>query len=468
VNKKYEVVFFGEEGESKDIKVSLEYRVSDSNAIFTKSETRTVRLSSAPVAVSISAPEEVSSGEDITFLVTIAANASQAVQHLMLAADYPFGFVVSGADPKPTNGNNSWNLGDLKPGATRVLKINGQFSGSEGEERAVRFSVGSPDRADNRKIGVVFLSKTFTVKMAKPFIGADLVLGGSRDPEYITSAGSPVRADIVFTNNLDTKVTNVSIQAKLNGAIFDRKSVSVASGFFRSLDNTVIWDQTTENDLAELQPGAGGTLSFSFNTLPEAVGTRSPSMNIEVTVTGSRITPTATTEQVKITTSKVVKIASELELSVKALYSTGPFQNSGPMPPKAEQETTYTIVLSLTNSSNDLSNVEVNTSIPIYVGWLNRISPEGENIRYNPVGGGVTWNVGDLRAGEGPREAAFQISFLPSLSQVGQYPTILNEVSASGYDSFSGVTINAPGSARVDISLPSDPVYANHAGPVGK
>src|SRR3989344_1043670 len=48
INKKYEVVFFGEEGESKEIKVTLEYRVKGSNAIFKKTETQLVSLSSAP------------------------------------------------------------------------------------------------------------------------------------------------------------------------------------------------------------------------------------------------------------------------------------------------------------------------------------------------------------------------------------------------------------------------------------
>lgn len=468
INKKYNVVFFGEEGESKDITVSLEYRVDNSNAIFTTSATRTVRLSSAPVSVSVDAPAEASPGQDTVFAVTVVANSSQTVQHLIMTADYPFGFTMSGSDPKPTGNNNIWDLGDLKPGVTRVIKITGQFSGNEGEQPSLRFSVGSPDPNDGRKIGVVFLSKTSTVTLAKPFIGLDLVLGGSDDPEYVTAVGSPIRADIVFTNNLPTKITNVSIQAKFNGSIYDRNSVSVSSGFFRSLDNTVIWDQTTKSQLAELQPGQSGTVSFSFNTLPGALTLLSPSMSINVSATGNTTNQSSANQQVNVTTSKIIKIASQLGLTAKVLYSSGPFQNSGPIPPKSDQETTYTVVLSLTNTSNDLSNVEVVTSIPIYDGWLNKVSPESENIKYNPVGGGITWDVGDLKAGGGPREASFQISFTPSVNQIGQYPLILNNVSASGYDSFSGVTVNAQNVGALDISMPSDSAYANRAGPVGQ
>ncbi len=469
VNKKYEVVFFGEEGESKDIKVTLEYRVQGSNAIFSKTETRSVSLSSAPVSVAILAPNEANSGEDLSFAVTVSANSSDIVGHLMLAADYPFGFQFAGADPNPSYGNNTWDLGDLKPGSTRTIKVHGQFSGNEGEERVIRFSIGTANLKDQRKIGVVFLSKTQTISIAKPPIGVSLALGGSYDSEYVTSAGAPIRADVSFKNNLDTKITNVGVEVRLTGAILDRNSVSSQTGFYRSIDNTVVWDQTTNNFLGVLEPGDGGTLSLSFATLSSAAGVKSSSINVQVTVTGSRLGADSQVQQVKILTASTVKITSQLAVSAMATYSSGPFQNSGPIPPKIEQETTYTITLSVTNSSNDLSNATVKTSMPIYTKWLGKISPESEDLKYNPIGGEIVWNVGDLKASPTPREVSFQISFLPSLTQVRNYPILLNEVSASGYDRFSGVNITAFQRNYVDISLPSDSVYQGKGtGPVGQ
>lgn len=465
LNKKYEVVFFGEEGESKDLKVTLEYRVQGSNAIFSKTEVRSVTLSSAPVSVSVLSPSEASAGEEVNLSVTVSANTSNIVGHLALAVDYPFGFQFSGSDPGPTYSGNVWDLGDLKPGATRTVKIRGRFSGNEGEERAVRFSVGTGDLKNQRKIGVVFLSKTQTVNIAKSPIVVDLALGGSNDFEYVTDAGRAIRADIVLRNNLDTKITNVSVQAKLIGGILDKTSVSSQEGFYRSIDNTIVWDQTTNNGLAVLEPGAGESLSFSFNTLPSASVRRSSSMAVEVTVNGSRLSADSQVEQVKISTNKVVKIASQLGVSAKVLYSSGPFQNSGPVPPRVDKETTYTIALAVNNSSNDLSDVNVHTSIPIYTKWQNKISPNNEDIKYNPVGGEIIWNAGALKAGES-KEVFFQISFLPSLSQIRNYPILLNGISSSGYDRFSGITLTASQQNFMDISMPSDPVYKGGGGPV--
>ena len=107
--------------------------------------------------------------------------------------------------------------------------------------------------------------------------------------------------------------------------------------------------------------------------------------------------------------------------------------------------------------------------MPIYTKWLGKISPESEDLKYNPIGGEIVWNVGDLKASPTPREVSFQISFLPSLTQVRNYPILLNEVSASGYDRFSGVNITAFQRNYVDISLPSDSVYQGKGtGPVGQ
>ena len=75
------------------------------------------------------------------------------------------------------------------------------------------------------------------------------------------------------------------------------------------------------------------------------------------------------------------------------------------------------------------------------------VSPDSEQVTYNPVGGEIIWNAGDIEAGTGvgspPREVAFQVSFLPSLGQVGTAPTVLGESVARGTDLFAGIDITS-------------------------
>ena len=85
-----------------------------------------------------------------------------------------------------------------------------------------------------------------------------------------------------------------------------------------------------------------------------------------------------------------------------------------------------------------------------------------ENISFNSARAEVVWDAGDIEAGAGiegpPREASFQISFLPSLSHEGQSPVILNESVLSGTDSFTSASV---GETRPSLTttLKTDPDF---------
>lgn len=64
---------------------------------------------------------------------------------------------------------------------------------------------------------------------------------------------------------------------------------------------------------------------------------------------------------------------------------------------------------------------------------------------YNSSTREVVWNVGNLNKGVGitgaNREVYFRVSLLPSLSQVGTSPIIINDASLTGHDGFANVDI---------------------------
>lgn len=155
---------------------------------------------------------------------------------------------------------------------------------------------------------------------------------------------------------------------------------------------------------------------------------------------GKRLSEQNVPEKIDSTLIRKVKISSDLVLSSGGKYSTGPFQNTGPIPPRAEEETTYTIVWYVNNSSNQVSNVQVTASLPSYVEWMGTVSPANEEVMFNPVGGLITWNLEEVSPGTGTvlprREIAFQVKILPSLSQLGRSPVLVNEQTITGFDRF--------------------------------
>lgn len=463
VTKKIQAILFGEAGDAKEIAISVEYRVKGSNAIFPKEKKYTVVLSSSPVTMTVGAVKEINANQDTELIVDIISNASTVIQKLAVSASYPFGFTFKDATPAPSWSNSYWQVGDLKPGVKRTIKIRGTVAGQDNEDKTFRVSVGTENPGNENAIGTQFLATTQKITIRKPFIGAALALDGdTTDTAYIGKSGKSIRADLTLANNAGVKMTDIKVSVKAAGNIFNPESVTVSRGFYRSSDRAVLFDQTLEPALAVLNPDDTATLSFSLSTLVEEQvrAMKNPEMSLAVTVTGKRQNEAGLSQEVTSTATRTIRLASTLGLSARALYFSGPFTNSGPIPPKVDKETSYTVVWSLTNGSNDLSNLKVSATLPSYVKWQGVAVPSGEKISYNPIGGQILWEVGTLPASTGfsgrVRQVSFQLSFVPSASQVNMVPNLLGEAFASGDDGFAGQGVGAGTHAPLTTDLPTD------------
>jgi hypothetical protein len=264
---------------------------------------------------------------------------------------------------------------------------------------------------------------------------------------------------------MSSRIANIVIEARPKGTIYDRAKITATNGFYRSEDNVIVWNQITKPELAAIDPGDSQSLSFAIRTLRSALNLRSPSMQVEVTVRADRL-DAGSTGTISTTVSKTIKIVSEMSYGMKLMRNNTVFPNTGPIPPKVDQESTYTVVLSVSNTTNDLSNVQLVTSLPIFTKWLNKISPEGSDLQFNDLGGGLVWNAGELKAGQ-TKEVSFQVAFVPSVTQLGGSPQLVNDATASGYDGFTGITIKAPYAQNyTSIELIQDPAFSGKGGPV--
>ena len=472
---KISAVLYGQQGDKKNINISIEYRVTNSNAVLAKSVIYEATIGSSPVTLSVNSPKEVNAGQEIEINIEMASNSVEVVKNLLFKSEYPYGFTFASATPVPAYDNNTWDLGDFRIGSKTSIKIRGKIDGQEGDQKTFKFAIGSQDPDNEKSISVTYVNNAETISIQKPFVAVDLSLNGDSGNPYIGKAGKNVKADLNWTNNLSDAITDVKIEAKLSGSIFDSNSVSAGTGFWRSLDNTIVWDQSAEPAFSSIKPDQNGKTVFTFNMRPMASDSgiiKNPQMTIDLQVSGRNQADLSGQSSVISSLSRTIKLSSDLGLVSKILYSSGPFGNTGPVPPKIDQETTYTVVWTLTNTSNNLSNVKVYANLPSYVKWLGNVSPSTENVIYNQADGSVNWNVGDIKAGtgyDGPgREMAFQISFTPSQSQVGSVPNLVNDASGSGTDKFTGTGIMSNIRSALTTSLINDSIYSSGSGIVSR
>lgn len=471
-NENVKLVFFGEQGSIVPIKISIEYRVEGSNAIFVVDKIYEVSINSTPVNMSIQGPSSISPNQNIVLNIETSLNATKALPGVLIKVDYPVGFEFSSATPAPSIGNNIWVLGDLAPGGDRKIDITGQMIDVfEGEDKTFRVFSGTQSKVDKSVLDIVFNSVIHTIGIKKPFLETKLLINGVSMREYAVDSKGKINGEIFWENNLDTNINDLEIRARIVGNAVDRKSINTLQGFYDSGDDVIIWDKSSVPKFKEINPTENGSVSFSFSPLPllSVPGKilASPSISVVVDITGRQALEGFDVKDLKNSQSVVINIVSDIALSAKALYFSGPFKNTGEVSPKVGEETTYTIVWNASNSANNISKAKVVSTLPSWVRFVGPISPSTADLSYNPSTKEIVWDIGTLPKGTGitgdSKEVAFQIGFTPSLSQLASIPVIINDATLTGHDDFANVNVRVnKGSLRT--RLDSDPQFPGGAG----
>jgi hypothetical protein len=457
-------VFFGEKESVKKINISLEYRVENSSALFYKEKVYELSISSAPVIITPTYPKEVNSNQEMTFDIEVASNSKDKINDFLVNVEYPFGFVFSEAVPGASFSNNVWKFSNLTPGEKRKISIKGNIIGQDKEERVFRISAGTASKDDERVIAVPLTDLTESILVKKPFVGVDVFVGG-KNADFVTRGGTQVNADVVVQNNLPSRLFNATVEVAFKGGAFNGLSVVPSNnGFFQSSNNTIFWDKRSVDGLADMGPGSEQRFSFRLSPLLYfniAQGAK-PEIEMTVTTKGERVLDSGSVEQVSASQTRKITLTTDLGLAAKSARSLGNLENSGPIPPKVNVPTTYTVIWSISNSFNQVSNAEVRATLPPYVKWKGLSNPQNENITLNEVTNEVVWNVGSILPNTGltspAKEVLFQLELLPSTSQIGQSPTILGEATFSGIDKAVGLRIDTKAPA-VTTNFSGDPSF---------
>lgn len=464
IKKSIDAVVFGESNDRQDVVVTLEYRVEGSNAIFVKEKAFTYEIGDTPLSVLVDMPSEVNTNQDFEIMLNVVSNSTETLENVVLKLEYPFGFAFLNAAPEASNTKGTvWELGSVEPGSRIPLRIRGSLTGQHEEERTFRFIAGVGDS----DVETEFLTASKTVAIKKPFIDIQVALNGSPAETIVAGSAEPVRIDVSWRNTLSVPIENMRIEMVLDGNVLDENSVKVDRGFYRSQDNRIIWTSETLPELALVEPLDSGTLSATFAPfdLGTQVGVAEPAITLETSLIGTRIGDDQATARIDATLPlRTVRVASDFLLTSRAVYFVGPFSNTGPMPPEAEEETTYTIIWSVTNSANHVRNARVEAMLPSYIRWIGTTAPSSETVSYNPIGGTVTWDIGSVLPGVGysedPREVAFQIGLSPSISQIGEVPVLVGEATLEGEDRFTQTTLTDV-SRVLDTRLRTDPQFSD-------
>ncbi|MEK7478081.1 MAG: hypothetical protein AAB645_01800 [Patescibacteria group bacterium] len=464
-NQTVSALVFGKENETKTITLKLRYSVADSNNFFEKETTYNLKISASPIDLTVDMPSEMNSGENITIRITAMDNSPSPLKNILLGINYPPGFTFKESDVKPSYGNNRWFFGDMESGVVRKITITGMIEGSPEDLKSFNITTGIQGTLNPQNVSIFYNNIFKTLAIKKPFLAITLNGGEKRNLSMEGNASQDFT--LTWANNLLTTIVDGVVSLSLDGNVLDKQAVGVARGYYSSYDNVITWNKSTEPSLGAMDPGSTNTLTFKLGTLPlvisENQSLKNPVINLRITIKGTRVSPGFANETIQTDLTKTIKVNTKVELITDALYTSGPFTNTGGVPPQVDKATTYTIKWAVFNSSNDMQNTEAEAVLPPGVTWTNQTSPPNESISYISQDHKVIWRIGYLKGGAGisesPRQAFFQVSLRPSITNIGSNAPLVGAANFQGTDTFTGNHLKLHNEAGLTTYIKNDPQF---------
>ncbi len=436
-------VFLGELGRREMVSGVYRYRPQGIEGEFIREADFSIIVGRVPLGVSLSVPAEVQSGQEVTLKVSVDSQAAVTLPEMTLGIEFPERFELLASDPPPVSeAEYRWPLGAIEAGASREVTIRGIVHGDPQETKPFHVRVGQY-HADTG-LWLVVTERSSGPTIASPFLFVQTSLNGNRHGTI--EPGVRVWGHVTFRNNLPENVGNIAILAMLPEKLINLESMEVEKGFYDVTRRAITWNPASDPRLRELGPGEEGSFAFSFrlkSALPvRGFGDKNFVLSVQTIVDSLTPPPAYQDVSLKYRDLMELKVESLLKLAGRVAYYDSPVANTGPLPPKVRQTTTYTLYLQLSSGANDHRDVEVRGQLAGGVEWREVVRTDGGAASFNPATQEFVWRLPQLAAATGivrsPATAIVRVALTPAENQINGAPVLLRGISVSGRDAFTG------------------------------
>jgi hypothetical protein len=410
----FQVTLYGSEAESRDITVKFEYKVPGSNASFSKVVVSQMVLKTPPLSVTIDGPKLLSVGQFGTYTFTVKNNTGTTTIPTLLTAILPTNFKIEDVSPKPSPRTTAWQIPPLEAAGQQVVTLTGSLSGNQGETATMQALIGSLGGSLSA-VGVVYSKETFDIALRTSPLSFSYALNTERGEGENLRYGDKGLLTIHYKNTSADQLHDARIVLTVSGDAALIKQIGTERGYYDSIRGTITWNKDTLPELALLSAGREGDLIVNIPIVTK--GTNSPKLVLSTAGTATGVEK----DDVVAILSKTYFVQGSASISARTQYKNSPFQNSGPIPPNPNVDTTYTVHLTV-SAQNALQNTKVSFVLPTYVTWRN-VDTDPTKTTYDATTRTVTWNIGSLDAGKSVG-TDMGVSVRPSQGQVNFSPPI--------------------------------------------
>ena len=432
--------------EKETIRARLDYSPADIEARFASIATHEVVIGSLDVSVVFDLPENTFAGQELGGVMHVVANSDIQNFEVFARLVAPNGFNIKSSTPGFEN-DNIWKLGKL----IREQDIKLEFSGV----LTPRQNISTFALQVGKLSGGEFLPLKVAERSVESSSSAVTLQARITRPSYgFVLPGDNVGVQLEYFNKSDTRLENAEIRVVFPTEFINPSSIDVSGGI--NSNGAIIWDGVNTSQLRSIEAGERGTLDFSFivrgDLIPEDINDTNKFITLRTSFSAG--------EDFSTQTETSLRLGTQLNFSSVVLRNGSSLGNSGPIPPKVGELTTYAVRWSIENSFNRVKNARVEVVLPLYASWQGVFAPSNENIWYNSATNTVIWEPGTLDVGLGTiisaRSVEFKIGITPRNEHRGEIINILEYTQFTGTDVFTDQFIERD-YGEMRTVLPDDP-----------
>ncbi len=443
-NVRFTGKFYGSKGAFAYMKAFVRFSPFGLSARFDAGSQLGVTIASSPLFLETVVPLEAASGNETEYLIRYRNDGDLPYSNVRIRADYPEGFRFSQAAPRQSEGDNVWRFGALPPGSEGEILIRGTLLGEADQAKPFRVEIGVLQGDGSF---VAYEERERSTRMVVSPLSIGQTVNGRTD--LSAKPGDTLRYVLSYANRGDIGLRDIIISVEVDPALLDMTRLSTdRGGYYDSAKRTIVWNASALPDLARLEPGQGGQVSFSVPLRTDIPTTTEGGKHFSVKTLARIDSPDVpfmiASNKVIASSLLEVRIGSVLEFSVAGFHTDTVIPNGGPIPPRVGQETTYMLRLRAVNYLNDLSDAVVTITLPVGVRYTGRHFPYEESVTANERTGELVWNIGSMfGGGRTSRELSFQVAIVPGPDRIGEPVTILDGASFEAEDTFTGEPVHA-------------------------
>jgi hypothetical protein len=438
---RFKARLIGKENEIITANTWINYQPKNLKARYESKTSFSTQIKFVPLTFEFDLASKIETGQKLNFSLNYFSNFNCELSDLKIKLIYPDNFLFESSIPQPIE-TTEWQIPLLSQASGGRIRILGDIDGDTGDQKVFRAELGTYMDGE-----FVILKETAqSIQIIEPAIYISQVVNNS--PNYIANPGDLLHYEIFFKNIGRKSFTKKFLLVKLDSEAFDIETLRSDRGETGPGDNSIIFDWKNIPKLSFLDAGEEGKVEFWVKVKDETFSQESINL-----VLRNEVLISEAEKEFEI------KLNSKLDVLQKAYFQEEFFGNSGPLPPKVGESTTYTILWQVKNYSNQVTNVKVKAVLPSNVKPTGNFFPEDSKFTFDSVSKEVIWNIGNIDAYQGtgkiPLTLAFQVELTPSTSQIGKTAILIKEASVVGQDKFSQDILSSD-VLEIDTSLPED------------